>query len=180
MSDSSNEYEEKMKGLAKVLLADSVKRGATEIRLEPSDKQLTVRFRVGGVLRDAMSIPLGHGRQLVIRFKVMATLGAEDYAWPAIGVVHMRWSEDVDGPSWFHVTSVPTSCGEKIIVRRPRVDQSPEWAQPLPGGSCDRCGQEPRGGRCVRCDDCMLTLCEECHPHGRGRQCIECEGAERA
>jgi type IV pilus assembly protein PilB len=112
--------------LANLILMDSVKRGASDIHIEPYERELRVRFRVDGVLQTVMSPPLKLKDALTSRIKIMSGLDISEKRLPQDGRMRMKLpgkSKELD----FRVASLPTLWGEKVVMRlldgeNPRFD----------------------------------------------------------
>src|SRR5215212_8327367 len=106
-------------GAPTVRLVDSILRraagdGASDIHLEPRGEELTVRFRVDGVLREVMSVPSALQGGVVARLKVLASLDIAERRLPQDG----RFSATLDdGKMDLRVSTLPTTFGEKVVLR---------------------------------------------------------------
>ena len=106
-------------GAPTVRLVDSILRraagdGASDIHLEPRGEELTVRFRVDGVLREVMSVPSALQGGVVARLKVLASLDIAERRLPQDG----RFSATLeDGRMDLRVATLPTTFGEKVVLR---------------------------------------------------------------
>jgi type IV pilus assembly protein PilB len=88
--------------------------GASDIHLEPRGDELTVRFRVDGVLREVMSVPAALQGGVVARLKVLASLDIAERRLPQDG----RFSATLeDGRMDLRVATLPTTFGEKVVLR---------------------------------------------------------------
>ena len=88
--------------------------GASDIHLEPRGEELTVRFRVDGVLREVMSVPAALQGGVVARLKVLASLDIAERRLPQDG----RFSATLeDGKMDLRVATLPTTFGEKVVLR---------------------------------------------------------------
>lgn len=96
------------------LIADAIKQGASDIHIEPKEKALKVRYRIDGVLFEAMNPPHTMHAAIVSRMKIMANLDISERRLPQDGriraVVHNR---KVD----LRMSTLPTAYGEKVVVR---------------------------------------------------------------
>jgi type IV pilus assembly protein PilB len=104
--------------LTNVLLVDSLKRGASDIHIEPYEKEFRVRFRIDGVLYNVMALPMKLKDPLISRIKIMAKLDIAEKRLPQDGRIKIKMkvenrSRDLD----FRVSSLPTLWGEKIVMR---------------------------------------------------------------
>ena len=104
--------------LVNLILLDSVKRGASDIHLEPYEKELRLRFRIDGVLQTAMNPPLKLRDAITSRIKIMANLDISEKRLPQDGRIRVRLrvegrSKELD----FRVSTLPTLFGEKVVMR---------------------------------------------------------------
>jgi type IV pilus assembly protein PilB len=104
--------------LTNVLLVDSLKRGASDIHIEPYEKEFRVRFRIDGILYNVMALPMKLKDPLTSRIKIMAKLDIAEKRLPQDGRIKIKMkvenrSRDLD----FRVSSLPTLWGEKIVMR---------------------------------------------------------------
>ena len=103
--------------LVTALLQRAVTEGASDIHVEPRPGELMVRFRVDGVLREAMSVPPGLRAGMVSRLKIMADLNIAEKRVPQDG----RFSVKLNGQKIdFRVASLPTAYGEKVVLQAAR------------------------------------------------------------
>jgi len=104
--------------LVNLVLTDSVKRGASDIHLEPYETELRVRFRVDGVLQTVMSPPLRLKDAMTSRLKIMAKLDIAEKRLPQDGRIMIKYRADGKKKELdFRVSTVPTLYGEKIVMR---------------------------------------------------------------
>jgi type IV pilus assembly protein PilB len=104
--------------LVNLILTDSVKRGASDIHLEPYETELRVRFRVDGVLQTVMSPPLRLKEAMTSRLKIMAKLDIAEKRLPQDGRIMIKYKADGKRKELdFRVSTVPTLYGEKIVMR---------------------------------------------------------------
>jgi len=95
-----------------------VKRGASDIHLEPYETEMRVRFRVDGVLQTVMSPPLRLKDAMTSRIKIMAKLDIAEKRLPQDGRIMIKYRADGKKKELdFRVSSVPTLYGEKIVMR---------------------------------------------------------------
>src|SRR3989440_9025336 len=100
--------------LANLILVQAVKDRASDIHIEPFDKTLRLRYRVDGVLLDAMPPPKQMQLALVSRFKIMSSLDIAERRLPQDGRMRIRvGGKDYD----LRVSIMPTVHGEKIVLR---------------------------------------------------------------
>jgi type IV pilus assembly protein PilB len=101
-----------------VLLIDSLKRGASDIHIEPYEKEFRVRFRIDGILYNVMALPMKLRDPLTSRIKIMAKLDISEKRLPQDGRIKIRLKvEDRSRDMDFRVSCLPTLWGEKIVMR---------------------------------------------------------------
>jgi type IV pilus assembly protein PilB len=104
--------------LANLILTDSVRKGASDIHLEPYEKEYRVRFRVDGILQPVMTPPMKLKDALTSRLKIMAKLDISEKRLPQDGRIMIKFSKDGRKKELdFRVSTVPTLYGEKIVLR---------------------------------------------------------------
>jgi len=104
--------------LANVLLIDSLKRGASDIHIEPYEKEFRVRFRIDGVMYNVMALPMKLRDPLTSRIKIMSKLDISEKRLPQDGRIKIRLKvEDRSRDMDFRVSCLPTLWGEKIVLR---------------------------------------------------------------
>ncbi|MFL6207496.1 MAG: type IV-A pilus assembly ATPase PilB [Pyrinomonadaceae bacterium] len=104
--------------LVNVLMVDALSRGASDIHIEPYEKELRIRFRIDGVLYDVMHPPLRLRDALISRIKIMSKLDISEKRLPQDGRIkiklrHEGRSRELD----FRVSTLPTLFGEKVVLR---------------------------------------------------------------
>ncbi len=104
--------------LVNLILTDAVKRGASDIHVEPYEKQLRVRFRIDGILQNVMAPPLKLKDAISSRIKIMAKLDISEKRLPQDGRIMIKYLKDGKKKELdFRVSTVPTLFGEKIVMR---------------------------------------------------------------
>ena len=104
--------------LTDLILVDSLKRGASDIHVEPYEKEFRVRFRIDGVLYNVMAMPMKLRDPLTSRIKVMAKLSVAEKRLPQDGIIKIRMRvEDRSRDFVFRVSVRPTLWGETIALR---------------------------------------------------------------
>ncbi len=104
--------------LVNVLLVDSLRRGASDIHIEPYEKDMRIRFRIDGMLYDVMHPPMRMRDALISRLKIMAKLDISEKRLPQDGRIKIKVK--IEGRSReldFRVSSLPTLFGEKVVLR---------------------------------------------------------------
>jgi len=104
--------------LVNLVLTDAVKRGASDIHIEPYEKEFRVRFRIDGVLQAIMSPPVKLKDAITSRLKIMAKLDISEKRLPQDGRIMLKMQlggrkKQLD----FRVSTLPTLWGEKIVLR---------------------------------------------------------------
>ena len=104
--------------LVNIILTDSIKKAASDIHLEPYEKDIRVRFRVDGVLYEIMHPPFKLKDAIISRIKIMAKLDISEKRLPQDGRIKVKMKlggkyKEMD----YRVSSLPTIFGEKIVMR---------------------------------------------------------------
>ena len=97
------------------ILLDSIKKGVSDIHLEPYEKTFRIRFRGDGILYEAASPPQNIANRLISRIKVMSKMDIAERRVPQDGRIKMKLSKNkaID----FRVSTCPTLFGEKVVLR---------------------------------------------------------------
>ena len=104
--------------LTNVLLVDSLKRGASDIHIEPYEKEFRVRFRIDGILYNVMALPMRLRDPLISRIKFMAKIKSGEKRFLQEGHITIRLKvEDRSRELAFRVRCVPTLWGDNIVMR---------------------------------------------------------------
>jgi type IV pilus assembly protein PilB len=104
--------------LVNIILTDAVKRGASDIHIEPYEKEYRVRFRIDGMLQPIMSPPLKLKDAITSRIKIMAKLDISEKRLPQDGRIMLKMQ--IGGKKRqldYRVSTLPTLWGEKIVLR---------------------------------------------------------------
>ncbi len=104
--------------LVNIVLAESLRRDASDIHLEPYEGEFRVRFRVDGILYTVMRPPFRLREAVVSRLKIMANLDISERRLPQDGRIKINFSragtrKRID----FRVSTLPTLFGEKVVLR---------------------------------------------------------------
>jgi type IV pilus assembly protein PilB len=104
--------------LVNVILMSAIQKGASDIHIEPYEKELRVRYRVDGLLYNIMQPPMKLRDAMTSRIKIMAKLDIAEKRLPQDGRIKIRFADngaakDID----FRVSCLPTLFGEKIVMR---------------------------------------------------------------
>ena len=100
--------------LVNAILAEGVRREASDIHIEPQEKHLLVRFRIDGILRIFQRLPAKIKDAVVARIKIMANLDISERRKPQDGRIRVIFhGKKID----FRVSTLPTIYGEKVVLR---------------------------------------------------------------
>jgi type IV pilus assembly protein PilB len=104
--------------LVNIILTDSIKKGASDIHIEPYEKDFRARFRVDGVLYEIMHPPMKLKDAITSRLKIMAKLDISERRLPQDGRIKIKMklqgkTKEMD----YRVSVLPTLFGEKIVMR---------------------------------------------------------------
>lgn len=96
------------------IIALGIKKNASDIHIEPDEKVVRIRFRVDGVLKSELLIPVDLKSALTARLKLMAEMNVSEKRVPQDGRIHFKYgSSEID----LRVSTLPTSHGESIVMR---------------------------------------------------------------
>lgn len=96
------------------LLKHAITQGASDIHIEPMELEVLVRYRIDGILHDAMTLPRAAAPGITARIKVLANLKLDEKRLPQDGRFKMETEADKVS---FRVSLLPTYYGEKIVMR---------------------------------------------------------------
>jgi len=101
--------------LVNMILLNAIKKGASDIHIEPYEKKFRVRYRIDGVLQEEMAPPLKLKNAIASRLKIMANLDISERRLPQDGRIKLKLGggREMD----FRVSVLPTLWGEKIVLR---------------------------------------------------------------
>ena len=100
--------------LVNSLITDAVRKGASDIHIEPYERMLRVRFRIDGTLYEMMAPPFRMKAAIISRLKIMAELDIAERRVPQDGRIKLRLlGRTID----LRVSSLPTIYGEKVVMR---------------------------------------------------------------
>jgi type IV pilus assembly protein PilB len=104
--------------LCNLVLTDAIKRGASDIHIEPYEKEFRVRFRIDGILYEIMNPPLKLRDAMTSRMKILSKLDISEKRLPQDGRIKLKIKlEDKNKELDFRVSVLPTLFGEKIVLR---------------------------------------------------------------
>ena len=106
------------------ILFQAVKRGASDIHVEPFEKELVVRYRIDGVLYDVMSPPKRIQGALTSRIKIMSNLNIAEKRIPQDGRISIKIADKAID---IRVSALPVTFGERIVMRL--LDKTRTFAQ---------------------------------------------------
>lgn len=104
--------------LVNTILTDAVRKGVSDIHVEPYEKEMRIRFRLDGVLHEVMKPPLKMRDAIISRMKIMAKLDIAEKRLPQDGRIKLKMKlegkrKELD----FRVSILPTLFGEKVVMR---------------------------------------------------------------
>jgi len=104
--------------LVNVILMSAIQKGASDIHIEPYEKEVRVRYRIDGILYNIMQPPMRFRDAIISRVKIMSKLDIAEKRLPQDGRIKIRFQDggqmhDID----FRVSCLPTLFGEKIVLR---------------------------------------------------------------
>ena len=104
--------------LCNLILTDALRRGASDIHIEPYEREFRVRFRIDGVLYVVMNPPMKLRDAMISRLKIMAKLDISEKRLPQDGRIKIRMNNqgkmrELD----YRVSTLPTLWGEKVVLR---------------------------------------------------------------
>src|SRR5512133_2072912 len=101
--------------LVNLILLDAIKKGASDIHVEPYEKDFRVRFRIDGVLYEVMKPPMKLKAAIISRLKIMAQLDISERRLPQDGRIKLKLGRGKEMD--FRVSVCPTLFGEKVVLR---------------------------------------------------------------
>ena len=113
--DETGEIEGPIIKIVNGILIKAIKLGASDIHFEPYEKNFRVRYRIDGVLRRDMVLPLQIRNAIVSRLKIMARLDIAERRLPQDGRIKLRMGKGREMD--FRVSSIPVLFGEKVVLR---------------------------------------------------------------
>ncbi len=101
--------------LVNLILTEAIKKGASDIHIEPYEKAFRVRYRIDGVLQEIMRPPLKLKNAIVSRIKIMSQLDIAERRLPQDGRIKLKLARNKEMD--FRVSVLPTLFGEKVCLR---------------------------------------------------------------
>ncbi|MCI0371858.1 MAG: type IV-A pilus assembly ATPase PilB [candidate division NC10 bacterium] len=100
--------------LVNLILTDAIKKGASDIHVEPYEKTFRVRYRIDGVMYEVMQPPMKLRAAITSRLKIMSQLDIAERRLPQDGRIKIKMGQrEMD----FRVSTLPTIFGEKVVLR---------------------------------------------------------------
>jgi len=97
-----------------LIVYEGLKYAASDIHIEPTEIDLTVRYRIDGVLQHPLHLPKKNQSPILARLKIMSSLNITEFRIPQDGRFKVKYeNREID----FRVSSLPTQFGEKIVLR---------------------------------------------------------------
>jgi type IV pilus assembly protein PilB len=100
--------------IANTVLEHAVYEGASDIHIEPDEKQIVVRYRIDGILKQVMTLPKNVQNGLIARIKILSNLKIDEHMAPQDGRFKIQLQDDKVA---FRVSIMPVYDGEKIVMR---------------------------------------------------------------
>ena len=115
LADSADSSDEPIVKFVNVTLSEAIRRGASDIHIEPYEKRFRVRYRIDGVLQEATAPPPSVAAAVSSRIKVMSRMDIAERRRPQDGRLKVLTGDkkEID----FRVNTIPTLFGEKIVMR---------------------------------------------------------------
>src|SRR5215203_3824676 len=104
--------------LVNLMLMSAIQKGASDIHVEPYEKEFRVRFRIDGLLYNVMAPPMKFRDAITSRIKIMSKLDIAEKRLPQDGRIKIRFADNGTIKEMdFRVSCLPTLFGEKIVMR---------------------------------------------------------------
>jgi len=104
--------------LVNIMLTDAVRKGASDIHVEPYEKEFRVRYRIDGELHEQMSPPMKMRDAIISRIKILAKLDISEKRLPQDGRIKLKMTLDGRKKELdYRVSVLPTLFGEKVVMR---------------------------------------------------------------
>lgn len=134
-SSNTNVQSAPVTKLLSVIIRHAIEGKASDIHIEPIDKEYRVRFRVDGVLYASLAVPIEVGRAVVSRIKILSNLKIDEKRKPQDGRFNVvENNHQID----FRVSTLPTMDGEKVVLRL--LDKENKLASLENMGISGKCG----------------------------------------
>jgi general secretion pathway protein E len=100
--------------LVNLMITEALKERASDIHVEPSEEGITIRYRIDGILYNALSPPKRYQQAIVSRVKIMANMNIAENRLPQDGRIKVKYgTSDVD----IRVSTIPSVVGERVVMR---------------------------------------------------------------
>ena len=100
--------------IVSLILNEALRRRASDVHIEPQEKNLRVRYRIDGVLHEAQRLPKGNQNAIIVRLKIMAKLDITETRRPQDGRFRIKMgNKNID----FRVSVLPIAFGNKVVLR---------------------------------------------------------------
>ena len=96
------------------IIMDAVKKNVSDIHFDPSKENIKIRIRIDGILSDYSIIPGKYKRNMISRIKMIAGMNIMETRLPQDGAIKSRIGKKMLD---LRVSSLPTNCGEKVVIR---------------------------------------------------------------
>lgn len=114
IDQGSSEQDAPVITLVNGILSEGIRRGASDIHVEPYEKRFRVRMRIDGILNEMTEIPAEMKRAVTARLKIMSRMDIAETRVPQDGRIKLKLSgSEID----FRVNTMPTLFGEKLVLR---------------------------------------------------------------
>jgi type IV pilus assembly protein PilB len=137
--------------LVNAVLLSAIRRGASDVHIEPYERELRIRFRIDGVLQSVSAPALRFRDPLTSRIKIMAQLDIAERRLPQDGRIKVRFRDGEDTREIdFRVSCLPTLFGETIVLRlldrqQLRLDMTQLGFEPAALARCEAAIRQPWG-----------------------------------
>ena len=103
--------------LVNIIFAEAIRKGASDIHMEPYERKFRVRYRIDGTLYDIVTPPFHLREAMLSRIKIMANLDISERRLPQDGRIRLKIGREKRGEIDLRVSCLPTLFGEKIALR---------------------------------------------------------------
>lgn len=104
--------------LVNIILTEAVKKGASDIHIEPYEKEFRIRYRIDGTLHEQMTPPLKMRDAIISRIKILSKLDISEKRLPQDGRIKLKMNLDGRKKELdYRVSVLPTLFGEKVVLR---------------------------------------------------------------
>jgi len=100
--------------LVNLIITQAIEKKASDIHIEPYEREVVVRYRIDGILHEIMTVPKSLESAVLARIKIMADLRLDEKRAPQDGRIHLKLRV---GDFDFRVSTLPTVMGESVVMR---------------------------------------------------------------